>query len=99
MVYTNVPLFYGTYLMGGIQQATLLTKENLDDGDDYEDAKLTGLSLGFGYRGSFGDNGFYKAEYVYTDFDEYSDISTSNEHKVVADTEVSALKISAGFAF
>ena len=99
MLYTNVPLFYGTYLMGGIQKATLLTQENLNNGDDYEDAKLTGLSLGFGYRGSFGDSGFYKAEYVYTDFDEYSDISTSNEHKVVADTEVQSFKVSAGLAF
>ena len=99
MLYTNIPLYAGTYVMGGIQRATLLTKENLDDGDDYDDAKLTGLSLGFGYRGSIGAGGFYKAEYVYTDFDQYSDISTSADKKVVADTEVQSIKLSAGVQF
>ena len=96
-VYTNIPLG-PVYVMLGVQHAELLTTESLDEQNDYEDASLFGYSVGLGYRGSIGD-AFYKVEGQYTDFNEYKDISSSNEHEVVADTEVYAVKLSLGMAF
>jgi len=97
MVYTDIPIG-PVYVKLGVQRAELLTKESLNEGDDYEDATLLGYTVGAGYRGTLGD-AFYKAEISYTDFDQYSDISTSNVHKVVADTEITAIRLSMGFAF
>ena len=98
MVYTDIPVG-PVYLKLGVQRAGLTTKELLDEGNDYEDADLFGFTVGAGYRGSFGGSMFYKGEVTYTDFDQYSDISASNEHKVKADTEITSLKLSVGAAF
>ena len=98
MLYTDIPIVMGTYIKLGVQRASLLTTESLDGGNDYDDADLLGYTVGAGYRGTLGE-AFYKAEVSYTDFDEYSDISTSLVHKVVADTEITSVRLSAGFTF
>ncbi len=99
MVYTDIPLFAGTYAKLGVQRAELLTKEQLNGDDDYEDAMLLGYTAGLGYRGALGGNGFYKIDATYTDFAKYSDVSANNEAKVQAETEVMSLKFSVGVGF
>ena len=99
MIYTDIPLFAGTYAKLGVQRAELLTKEQLNGDDDYEDAMLLGYTAGLGYRGALGGTGFYKIDATYTDFAKYSDVSANNEAKVQAETEVMSLKFSVGVGF
>ena len=43
--------------------------------------------------------GYFKVEYTHTSFDEYSDIDSAGDTKVVADTEIDSLRISLGTKF
>ena len=47
----------------------------------------------------FVPNGYFKVEYTHTDFDEYSDIDSNGDSKVVADTEIDSLRVSVGTKF
>ena len=97
-LYTNIPIG-PVYALLGVQRAEINITDNKNDGtSNYEDATVMGYTVGAGYRGSIGD-AFYKAEVSYTDFDEYSDTSSSNDKKVQADTEVTSFKFSMGMAF
>ena len=97
MVYTDIPIG-PIYVKLGFQRAEILTKELLDDTVQYEDAHVNGYTAGIGYRGNLGD-AFYKLEVAYTDFDEYKDTSESGTATVAAETEITSVRASLGFAF
>jgi len=93
---------YDIYAKVGIQHATIATLESLNSGSTYPDKDVYGYSIGLGSKGdlTFGENLYYKAEAVYTDFEDYSagdEAGTGN--KVEAELEDFAVKFSIGKKF
>ena len=82
------------------RHATIVTLESLNSGSTYPDEDVLGMTVGFGTRGDFGGNLYYKAEATYTDFEDYSADSTSTPaNKVEAELEDIAVKFSIGYKF
>ena len=99
-VYLDVPLAYGVYATGGISNTTIVTKESLGTGSSYDDENVFGYSLGLGFRGDIGDSGmYYKAEYLWSEYDSYEDTSGGNGNKITADTEATSAKLSIAYGF
>ena len=94
---------FGLFLKGGITSVTVSPKENADAGSvttsTYTDKDLYGRMMGVGakyYMGNF----FVKAEYVETDFDTYSHISTTGEgNTITADIDTEETKFAIGYNF
>ena len=63
-----------------------------------EDKSLNGFKFGAGLKKVFGNTLFIKASYNYTDYDDIS-VTTSNNTKVTADIDNTALEISIGKQF
>jgi hypothetical protein len=99
-IYTDIPVG-PVYVKLGATRATLKTQEKRPTGSTLEDADVTGLTAGIGYKNDlpFVPNGYFKVEYTHTDFDEYSDIDSNGDSKVVADTEIDSLRVSVGTKF
>ena len=99
-IYTDIPVG-PVYVKLGATRATLKTQEKRPTGSTLEDADVTGLTAGIGYKNDlpFVPNGYFKVEYTHTDFDEYSDIDSNGDSKVVADTEIDTVRISLGSKF
>ena len=98
-LYVDVPLFYGTYVTGGISNTTIVTKEVLGTGSSYEDENVMGYSLGLGLKGMLGgSNWYYKAEYLWAEYDSYDD-TTASGNRVTADTESTSAKLSLAYQF
>ena len=55
-------------------------------------------TVGLGAKADFASNLYYKVEGTHTNYDGYSDTSTSL-NKVEADTEINSLKVSIGYKF
>ena len=103
-VYTDIVMLNvsGFQLYGklGIQHATITTLESLNSGSAYPDADVLGTTVGLGVKGDlpYGNNLYYKAEVAYTDFDDYSAISTA-DNKISADLEDTVARVSVGYKF
>ncbi len=64
----------------------------------YPDKTLDAWTYGFGYKGEFGTNGYFKVEGYYTDYDDFSATSTtSNTVKASLDVVGAALRL--GYKF
>ena len=102
-LYTDIPLpvNFPVHLKLGLQHVTLTTLESLNSGSTYPDANLVGWTVGIGNKGSVPfapDNMYYKAEVTYTDFDDYSAMS-SGDNKLEAELDSMAGKLSIGYKF
>jgi hypothetical protein len=99
-IYTDIPIG-PIYAKLGATRATLKTQEKSPQSTSYEDSDVTGLTYGIGYKNDLPiiANGYFKVEYTHTSFDEYSDIDSAGDTKVVADTEIDSLRISLGTKF
>ena len=86
------------YLRLGYAQLDVNTQETAQtDGGTYGNTTLDGFNVGVGVRSDMG--GFYvKTSLEYTDFEELSLTSTSN-NKLTADLDVTQFKIAVGKAF
>ena len=93
------------YFKAGYVEMTVQTDESLGTGSTYGNVDLNGVLIGLGYKGDFGDGGFYKIEGTYTDYDSLSITSgtartgVTNNNKVTADLDVSQLKLGLGYRF
>ena len=93
---------FGIYLKGGVTSVTVSPSE-VDAAtvthSTYKDKDLYGLMTGIGAKYYVG-NFFVKAEYVETDFDTYSHISTTGEgNTITADIDTEETKFSIGYNF
>ena len=90
------------YVKAGYVQVTVDTNESLDTGSKYGNIDLDGLLLGVGLKGEWGNNGFYKLEGTYTDYDDISLTSTvartgvSTNNKITADLDVTQITLGLG---
>ena len=82
----------------GFSRATIVTKESLNSGSTFKDQDVYGFTVGLGGRGEISGPYFYKVEGTYTNYEEYSDVSSAN-NKVAFDTEIYSAKFSVGMAF
>jgi len=103
-IYVDIPLsgfnvFGGQgYISAGVQHVTLSTLESLNSGSTYPNKDLFGASVGLGLKGDLPFAGlYYKGEFTYTDFEEYSASSLGND--VNADLEDLAGRFSLGYKF
>lgn len=101
MAYLNLNIAEGAghtlYAIGGVSMAEISTNESLNSGSSYEDQDVLGYTLGAGVTADIGSNMFYKIEGTYTEYESYE--KSSNNNKIVADTEVTSGKISVGYKF
>tara|TARA_E500000178_G_C16922185_1_gene707751 strand:- start:413 stop:1066 length:654 start_codon:yes stop_codon:yes gene_type:complete len=105
-IYVDVPLVsagaFPIHGKLGVQHATIVTLESLNSGSTYPDQDVLGVTIGLGTKGDlpYGNNLYYKVEATYTDFEEYSNDSTSSpQNRVTADLEDTAVKFSIGTKF
>lgn len=102
MLYTDLNFAelagHSTYLKLGYSIATISTLESLNNGSTYADQDVHGVTVGLGAKADFASNLYYKVEGTHTNYDGYSDTSTSL-NKVEADTEINSLKVSIGYKF
>jgi len=93
---------FGIYLKGGVTSVTISPSE-VDSASvttsTYKDKDLYGLMTGIGAKYYLG-NFFVKAEYVETDFDTYSHVSTTGEgNTITADIDTEETRLSIGYNF
>ena len=93
---------FGIYLKGGVTSVTVSPSE-VDSASvttsTYKDKDLYGLMTGIGAKYYLG-NFFVKAEYVETDFDTYSHVSTTGEgNTITADIDTEETRLSIGYNF
>ena len=106
-VYLDIPTplsigGFDVYAKAGIQHATIVTLESLNSGSTYPNEDVLGFTIGFGTKGdlNFGNNLYYKAEAVYTDFGEYkANDEAGTGNKVEADLDAISAKFSIGYKF
>ncbi len=99
MIYTDIPVG-PVYVKLGFQHATINTLESLNSGSTYADQDVNGWTYGLGYKNDTGFmNTYYKAEISMTDFADYKKTNNNNTHKVEANTDIVALKLSLGAKF
>ena len=62
---------------------------------------MDGTVLGFGYRNSFGTNGFYKVEGTFTEMDTvtFNSTTTDKGNKITADLDVTKATFAIGYNF
>jgi hypothetical protein len=93
---------FGIYLKGGVTSVTISPSEtdaNSMTTSTYKDKDLYGLMTGIGAKYYVG-NFFLKAEYVETDFDTYSHVSTTGTgNTITADIDTEETKLSIGYNF
>ena len=93
---------FGIYLKGGLTSVTISPSETDTAGvttSTYKDKDLYGRMTGIGAKYYVG-NFFIKAEYVETDFDTYSHISTTGEgNTITADIDTEETKFAIGYNF
>ena len=106
-IYVDFPLNtniagYDVYAKVGIQHATIVTLESLNSGSTYPDEDVIGYTFGVGTKGDldFGNNLYYKAEALYTAFEDYEAGDTANTGNTVsAELEDFALKFSIAYKY
>ena len=96
--YVEVPVRGPFYIKGGLSQIDVTTQETGGSNTGtYPNSTLDGLNLGIGVKGGSGSV-FYKAAYEMTNFDDYSE-SSSTGNKVTADLDTTEFNISVGYRF
>ena len=97
-LYTDIPIG-PVYAKLGISRAGIKTQEVNPTSTTYGDKDVNGYTVGLGFKGDVFTNAFYKIEATYTDFDEFREMDSNSDHRVIANTEVTSLKLSTGIKF
>ena len=99
--YAEIGLVNGVYAKVGYAEVDIDVKQSNASGYGvYPDKTLDAITLGLGYKGSFGENGVFKMEGFVTDYDTYKATSSSgNAHTVSADMDVVGAKFAIGYKF
>tara|TARA_A100001015_G_scaffold209366_1_gene234383 strand:- start:161 stop:826 length:666 start_codon:yes stop_codon:yes gene_type:complete len=102
-IYVEVPVHAGLYLKGGFVQMDVNTLETdtVTTAGSYGNSSVDGTVLGFGYRNSFGTNGFYKVEGTFTEMDTvtFNSTTTDKGNKITADLDVTKATFAIGYNF
>ena len=106
-VYAEIPLHAGLYAKGGYIQMDVNTTETstVATRATYGNETVNGVMYGFGYKNSFGTNGFYKVEGTYTDMDSmtFNDSNTTagvpGGNRITADLDVTKATFAIGYNF
>ena len=103
--YAELGIAGGIYAKAGFAQVDIKTKDKFADADgnastvgNYPDKTLDAWTYGLGYKGSFGNNGFYKVEGYVIDYDTYSASSGTN-NTVTANLDVVGAALKLGYKF
>ena len=103
--YAELGIAGGIYAKAGFAQVDIKTKDTFADVDsnastvgNYPDKTLDAWTYGLGYKGSFGNNGFYKVEGYVIDYDTYSASSGTN-NTVTANLDVVGAALKLGYKF
>ena len=103
--YAELGIAGGIYAKAGFAQVDIKTKDKFADADvnasavgSYPDKTLDAWTYGLGYKGSFGNNGFYKVEGYVIDYDTYSASSGTN-NTVTANLDVVGAALKLGYKF
>ena len=98
-VYVEVPMKSSAYFRLGFSQVDVNTKEAvITNGGTYGDATLDGYNLGLGVKGETSNGLRVKLNLQYTDFEDLS-LSSSSNNSINADLDVTSLNLSLGKAF
>jgi len=104
-VYAEVPLHAGLYVKGGIVQMDVNSEEKFSGtaagAGTYGNEKVDGMIYGFGYKNSFGTNGYYKVEGSVTEMDgmTFKSSTTDKGNQITADLDVVKATFAVGYAF
>jgi hypothetical protein len=100
-IYGELMIAGGVYAKYGFSQVDIDVKQTNSSGyGTYPDKTLDAHTLGLGYKGTYGTNGFFKIEGFYSDYDSYKGTSSStNAHTVSADLDVVGAKLALGYKF
>ena len=85
----------------GFAQVDVKTKDSSTSSGTvglYPDKTLDAWTYGFGYKGGFGDNGYFKVEGYITDYDNFS-ATSSTSNTVSADLDVVGAALRLGYKF
>ena len=99
--YAELGIVNGIYVKAGFAQVDIDVKQtNAAAYGTYPDKTLDAITYGIGYKGGFGNNGFFKVEGFVYDYDSYSATSNSaNKNKVTANLDVTGAKLAIGYKF
>lgn len=98
-VYAEMPVGSNAYLRFGLSQIDVNTEENVvTNGGNYGNATLDGVNLGVGIKRESASGLKLKASLQYTDFEELSLSSTTN-NSIKADLDIASFNLSVGKAF
>lgn len=88
-------------LYGKLGMAKVDIKTNDEDAgtaSTYPDIELDATTYGIGYKGSFGDNGYFKIEGSITDYDSFS-VTSGSTNTVKGDLDTTQAKFAIGYNF
>ena len=88
-------------LYGKLGMAKVDIKTNDEDAgtaSTYPDVELDATTYGIGYKGSFGDNGYFKIEGSITDYDSFS-VTSGSTNTVKGDLDTTQAKFAIGYNF
>jgi len=99
--YAELGIVNGIYVKAGFAQVDIDVKQtNAAAYGTYPDKTLDAITYGLGYKGGFGNNGFFKVEGFVYDYDSYSATSNGgNSNTVKADLDVTGAKLAIGYKF
>ena len=98
-VYAEMPMGSRAYLRFGFSQIDVNTTENVvTNGGNYGNETLDGVNLGLGIKGESAGGLKLKASLQYTDFEELS-LKSSTNNSIKADLDVTSFNLSIGKAF
>ena len=106
-LYGEIPLHAGLYAKGGFVQMDVNTTETstITTRATYGNETVDGYLYGFGYKNSFGTNGFYKVEGTHTVMDSmtFTDSNTAagvpGGNTITADLDVTKATFAIGYSF
>ena len=89
----------GIYGKFGIAKVDIATNDkDAGTASTYPDVELDAMTYGLGYKGSFGDNGYFKVEGSFTDYDSFT-VSSSSTNTVKGDLDTTQAKFAIGYNF
>ena len=98
-IYAELGIAGGVYVKYGYSEVDIdVQQTNAAGFGTYDDKTLDAQTLALGYKGGFGDRGVFKVEGFMTDYDTYSDTSTTT-NTVTADLDVVGAKLALGMKF
>ena len=103
--YAEIPVHGGLYAKAGWTTMDVATKEKPflvgSTTSSYGDTSVDGITIGAGYRNTFGTNAYYKIEGTHTDFDSLTLTSDAAvlANKITANLDVTKITFGLGYAF